>query len=99
MDERLNRWLLEMAQVRRGLTGFVAGDHRIRIDQTEGVDHNLTFDTLYGINDNGDRAFRERFKTRLCVDIDAGQPTAKARMRVIPTNDHFRPDHHRNINE
>lgn len=26
----------------------------------------------------------------LCVDIDAGKPTAKARMGVIPAHDHFR---------
>ena len=87
----LNGRFLKMAQVGRGLSGFMAEHHRVRVDESKGVDDNLALHTLNRIDDHGDGALRQRLETLLCVDIHARQPAAETRMRVIPADNHLRP--------
>ena len=41
MNKRLNRWLMEMANVRRRLSRLLTQHNRLWIDQPEGINHNL----------------------------------------------------------
>lgn len=91
VDKRLNRGLVEVAQVGCGLSGLVAHHERLRVDQTESVDNDLALYGLDGIHDNGDGAGSELLERLLGVDIDAGKPAAETGMRMVPTNDSLWP--------
>ena len=53
VNQRLNRWFSQMAQVRRCLPSFLPENEWIRIDQTECIDDDFALDTLNGIDDHG----------------------------------------------
>ena len=69
-----------MSQIGGCLSRLVSQYHGVGVDETEGVNDNLAFHTLNGVDDYGDGAFSECLETLLCVDVDARQPTAEARM-------------------
>jgi hypothetical protein len=69
----------------------LAQHHRLRIDETESVDDNLSFHRLYRIDDDGDGARSQLFEALLSVYIDRGEPAAEARMRMVPANNGFGP--------
>jgi hypothetical protein len=60
------------------------------LDESEGIDDDLAFDGLDGIDNDSDSARRELFKGLLGVDIDGGEPAAETRVRVVPADDGFR---------
>jgi hypothetical protein len=62
------------------------------VDEAEGVDDNFAFDGLDGVDDDGNSTRGELLKGLLGVDIDAGEPAAEARVRVVPSNDCFGSD-------
>lgn len=78
-----------MTQVGCCLTGFLAHDNSLGLDESEGIDDDLAFDGLDGVNDDGDGTRRELFEGLLGVDIDGREPAAETRVRVIPANDGF----------
>lgn len=80
MDERLNRGLVEVANVGRGLAGLVAHHEGLRVDEAEGIDDDFALDRLDGVDDDGDGAGGELLERLLRVDIDRRQPAAEARM-------------------
>lgn len=59
----------------------------LRQDETECIDNYLALDGLNGVDDDGDGAGVELFKTLLRVDIHAGQPASKTGVGVIPADD------------
>ena len=89
VNERLDGRLLQVAQIRGRLARLVAKDHRVGVDETEGVDDDFTFHTLNGIDYHGHGSLGQGLETLLSVDIDAREPAAETRMRVIPTDDHL----------
>lgn len=79
-----------MAKIGCSLARFMAKHHSVRIDEPESIDDHLAFHTLNWIDHNGHSSLGQRLETLLGVYIDAGQPASEARMRVIPSDDHFR---------
>jgi len=70
MNEGLDGRLIEMTQVRCALTRFLAKHKRLRVDESESIDDNLSLDGLNGINNNGNSSRCQLFEGLLCVDID-----------------------------
>lgn len=91
VDERLDRWLVKVSQVGCGLACFLSEDVGLRVDEAEGVDDDLALDGLDGVNDDGDGAGGQLLEGLLSVDIDAREPATKAGVRVVPSDDGFRP--------
>ena len=69
MDERLYAGLDQVAQHGGGLPGLLAQHHHVRVDQTEGVYHNLPLDALDGVHHHGHGAVREGLEALLGVDV------------------------------
>jgi hypothetical protein len=65
----------------------VAHHQRLRVYEAEGVDDDLAFYGLDGVDDDGDGAGGELLEGLLRVDIDRGKPAAEAGMRVVPADD------------
>jgi hypothetical protein len=80
VNERLDRRLIEMPQVRCTLTGLLAKHERLWVDESESINDNFAFDRLDGVNDNRDGSWGQLFKGLLGIDIDRGKPAAKTRM-------------------
>ena len=70
MNEGLDGRLVEMTQVRCALTRFLTKHKRLRVDESESIDDNLSLDGLNGINNNGNSSRCQLFEGLLCVDID-----------------------------
>ena len=70
VNEGLDGRLVEMTQVRCALTRFLTKHKRLRVDESESIDDNLSLDGLNGINNNGNSSRRQLFEGLLCVDID-----------------------------
>ena len=86
VDERLDRWFVQVAEVGRSLARFLAHHERLRVNETEGVDDDFAFYGLDRVHDDGNGAARQRFKGLLSVDVDGGEPAAEAWVRVVPAN-------------
>lgn len=71
VNQRLDRGLVQMAQVRRTLAWLLAEHKRLGVDQTEGVNDDLALHGLNGVNDDGDSSGCELFEGLLGIDIDA----------------------------
>lgn len=70
MNKRLNRRLVQVAQVRRALSRFLSQHQGLRVDKAECIDDDLALDGLNRINDHGDSAGCKLLETLLGVDID-----------------------------
>ena len=70
VDESLDRWLVEVADVGCRLAWLLAGHERLWVDQAEGINNDLSLDRLNRINDDGDCSWVELLEGLLCVDID-----------------------------
>ena len=53
MNERLDRGLVDVPDVRCRLSGLLAHDDCVGIDEAEGIDDDFALDGLDGINDDG----------------------------------------------
>jgi hypothetical protein len=53
VDEGLDRWFVDVPDVRGRLTWFLAENDRVGVDETESVDDHLAFDGLNGVDDDG----------------------------------------------
>ena len=53
MDESLNGWLVDMANVRRRLPRFAPSYDGLGLNQSESVDDDLSFDRLNGVDHDG----------------------------------------------
>lgn len=91
MDQSLNGWLVQVAQVGGGLARFLAHHQRLWVDQAECIDDNFALHGLNGIDNDGDGSWCELLKTLLGVDINRREPAAKTGMGVIPADDRFGP--------
>lgn len=80
VDQSLNGWFIEMSQVRRRLTRLLTHHERLRADQPEGVNHDLSLDRLYWVDHHRNGSRCQLFKRLLGIDIDRGEPAAEARM-------------------
>lgn len=76
----MNRWLVEMSQVRRALTGFLAEHEGLWINESERVNDNLPLDRLDWVDNNSDSSWGKLFERLLGVDIDGRKPASKTRM-------------------
>jgi len=90
VNKRLNRRLVQVAQVGRALAGLLAEHEGLGVDQAEGVNDDLALHGLNRIHDDGDSSRCQLLETLLRVDIDGGEPAAEARMGMVPANDGFR---------
>ncbi len=79
-----------MAKVGSTLTRLLTEHQRLRVNQSEGVDHNLALDRLDRIDDDGDRPRSQLLERLLRVDINRGQPAPETGMGVVPADDGFR---------
>lgn len=70
VDQSLNRWLIQVTQVRCCLPGFLAHDDGLGLNQSEGVDNNLALHGLDGVNDNRNSTGCKLLERLLSVDID-----------------------------
>lgn len=70
VDKSLDRWFVEMTQVRCGLARFLAHDNCLRCDESEGINDDFALDGLDGIDHYGDGAGGELFEGLLGVDIN-----------------------------
>jgi hypothetical protein len=70
MNKRLDGRLVEMTQVRCALTRFLTEHKRLRVDESESIDDDLSLDRLNGINNDGNSSRCQLFEGLLCVDID-----------------------------
>jgi hypothetical protein len=61
-----------MSEVRSCLPRFMAHHESLGIDESERVNHDLSFDRLYGIDDYGDGAGGELFEGLLGIYVDGG---------------------------
>lgn len=91
VNQRLDRGLIQVTQVRCALAGLLAEHQRLRVNQPECIDHDFALDGLDGIDDDGDGSWGKLLEALLGVDVDAGQPAAETRVRVVPSNDGFGP--------
>lgn len=62
VNQGLDRRLVQVADVGRGLTGFLAEHEGLWVDEAEGIDDDLALYGLDGIDDNGDGARSELFE-------------------------------------
>lgn len=62
VNESLYRRLVDVAYVRSRLAWFLARDDGVWVDQTEGIDDDLSFDGLDRVDDNGDGSRVERLE-------------------------------------
>mmetsp|Transcript_17893 Transcript_17893/g.36694 ORF Transcript_17893/g.36694 Transcript_17893/m.36694 type:complete len:256 (+) Transcript_17893:205-972(+) len=90
VNQSLDRRLVEVADDRRRLSWLLPQHHHLRVDGTKGIDDNLSLDRLNRVHDHSDCSLIQRLEALLRVDINAGEPAAESRMRVIPTNNHLR---------
>lgn len=87
VDERLNRGLVEMSQIAGTLAGLLAHHQKLGVDKSECINYDFALDRLDGIDNNGDGARVKLLERLLRIDINRGQPTAEARMRMVPADD------------
>mmetsp|Transcript_16222 Transcript_16222/g.26568 ORF Transcript_16222/g.26568 Transcript_16222/m.26568 type:complete len:280 (-) Transcript_16222:40-879(-) len=88
MDQGLDGGLVEVTDVGSGLTGFTDGE--LWADGTEGINDDLSLDTLNGINDDSDSTTVELLETLLSADIDSREPASESRVRVVPSDNSLR---------
>lgn len=62
MNKRLDRWLIQVAQVRCCLPGLLAHDNGLGLDQTERINDDLALNRLYRINNHSNGTRRELLK-------------------------------------
>lgn len=87
VDECLDRGLVEVADVGSGLARLLTEHKCLWVDEAESINDDFALYGLNGVNDDSDGARGELFEGLLRVDIDAGEPAAEARMRVVPADD------------
>jgi hypothetical protein len=73
------------------LTGLLAHDNSLGLNETESINDDLALHRLDGINDNGDGAGSELLEGLLGIDIDGGKPASETGVGVIPSNDSLWP--------
>lgn len=91
MDKRLNRGLVQMAQIGSALPGFLSHDKGLWVNQTEGVDDDLALDRLDWIDDHGNSTRGQLLKTLLGIDIDRREPAPETGMRMVPADNRLGP--------
>lgn len=91
VNQRLDRGLIQVTQVRCALAGLLAEHQRLRVNQPECIDDDFALDGLDGIDDDGDGSWGKLLEALLGVDVDAGQPAAETRVGVVPSNDGLGP--------
>lgn len=69
-----------MTQIRCALAGFLSKHQGLWVNEAEGVDNDLSFDGLDGIDYHCYGSRGELFEGLLCVDIDRGEPAAESGM-------------------
>lgn len=72
MDQGLDRGLIQVTDVGRGLAGLLTQHEGLWVDEAESINDDLALDGLNRIDDNGDGARSELLKGLLRVDIDRG---------------------------
>lgn len=81
------RRTLKMTDIGRSLARLNLSHHDLLWDGAESINHDLAFDRLDGIDDDSYSAGVELLLRLLCLHISAGEPGAKARMRMVPAYD------------
>jgi hypothetical protein len=89
MDQRLDRRLVDVSDVRGRLARLGARGDGVRLDEAEGVDDDLALDGLDGVDDDSDGARVEGLEGLLGVDVDGGEPATEAGVGVVPADDAF----------
>ena len=84
---------MQVANVGSGLTGFLAHEQELWVDESEGVNDDLALHGLDRVNHDGHGTVVQRLKALLCVHINSRQPASEPRVRVVPSDHHLRPDY------
>ena len=69
VNQRLDRRVVQVSKIGRALTRLLTHHEGLRVDQSERIDHDLAFDGLYRIDDDGNSPWGELFEGLLSVDI------------------------------
>ena len=93
VDQRLDRRLVQTAQIRGGLPRLLAEHHRLRTDAPKRVDHDLTLHRLDRIDHHRHGPRVERLERLLRVDVHPRQPAPKPGMAMVPSDHHLGPPH------
>ena len=78
--------LLQVTNIRCSLSGFQTLHYHGRLDWSECINNNFTFDRLNWINNYSDCSLIHHFLRFLCLHISSRKPASKTRVRVIPSN-------------
>ncbi len=90
MDKSLDRWFVEVTQVGGCLSGLLSEHERLRIDESESVNNDLSFHRLNWVYNDGNGSGGKLLEGLLSVDIDAGKPAAETGVRMVPSDDGLR---------
>ena len=80
---------MEVANVGGGLSGLLAHEEELRVDEAEGVDDHLALDRLNRVDHDGHAPRVELLKALLGLNINPRQPAPESRVRVVPPNDNL----------
>lgn len=86
VDECLDRWLVEVTDVRGRLTWLLACHESLWVDEAESIDDDLAFDGLDWVHDDCYCAWVELLERLLCVDINGREPASETWMGMVPSN-------------
>jgi len=76
-----------MPHVGGALPRLLAQHQRLRVDQPEGVEHDLPSHRLDRVDDDGDCTGVEGLERLLRADVDSRKPATEARVGVVPADD------------
>jgi hypothetical protein len=83
----LNGWLIQMPKIGSCLPGFLAKHHCLWVNQTEGINYHLSFNTLDWIHDHCHSTLIQSFKTLLISNmINQSVQIAKTSSKNTETN-------------
>ena len=80
-------WSGQMTDVRGRLSWLKTSHGHFSWNRSEGIDHDLAFDRLDGVDDYGYGSLVELFLVHLCGDIGTGEPAAETWMGMVPSDD------------
>jgi len=80
-----NTWLSQMTNVGGSLSRLLPSHHGLRINRSERIDHNFTFNWLNWINNDTDSFWIKLLLWFLSTNICSWKPATESRMRMVPS--------------
>lgn len=89
VDEALDARFVQVSDIGSRLSRLLSQYDGVGVNQPESINNDLSRHGLNGVDDDGHSTRLKLLEALLCVDVDAGQPAAETRMRMIPSHHHF----------